>query len=146
VKRWAYFDTSAVVKLYVDEPGSAEVQALAGRNRAVSSAILSVEIVSALARRNRSGELSDQAMEKALESFRKDLPLLDLVEVTADIRTRAEAALLSFPLRTLDAIHIASALFMREVLASPRLLFITSDRRQHAGASEAGLAVHLVPT
>jgi len=146
VSRWAYFDTSAVVKLYVEEQGSAHVQSLARKNRPLSSVILSLELVSALARRKRSGDLSSEAQETALGNFRKDLPRFDLVELTSDIRRRAEAMLLMYPLRTLDAIHIASALFTREALSLPRLPFITSDRRQHEGALLAGLDVVLVPS
>ncbi len=146
MRGWAYFDTSAVVKLYVEEPGSEHVHTLSARNRPLSSVILSVEVVSALARRQRSGDLSGEARNAALGNFRKDLPSFDLVELTADIRQRAEAALLSYSLRTLDAIHIASALFMREALSLTGLPFITSDRRQQEGAVLAGLDVFMIPT
>ncbi len=146
MRSWGYFDTSAVVKLYVEEPGSDHVSDVARKYRLLSSVILSVEMVSALARRQRLGDLSGDARDIAVGDFRKDLLSFDLVELTAEIRQKAEAALLSYSLRTLDAIHIASALFMREALALPRLPFITFDRRQRAGAVLAGLDVLTVPS
>ena len=48
---WAYFDTSALVKRYVDEPGRREVQQLLRRHDCVTSAILPVELRGALRRR-----------------------------------------------------------------------------------------------
>lgn len=128
MRSWAYFDTSLVVKLDVEERGRDRVYALARRHRLLSSVILSVEVISALARRQRSGDLSVEAREIALRAFRRDLPSYDLVELTSEVRKRSETGLLSHSIRTLDAIHIASALVMREVLALPRLPFITSDR------------------
>ena len=48
---FAYFDTSVVVKGYVREPSSTMARALLRRHRCVSSAILRLEVVSALNRR-----------------------------------------------------------------------------------------------
>ena len=48
---WAYFDTSVLVKRYVEEDGAGQSRALLGRHRLLSSAILPVETLAALRRR-----------------------------------------------------------------------------------------------
>ncbi len=48
---YAYFDTSALIKRYVDEPGRPEVLRLLRKNQCVVSAVLPVEVRSALRRR-----------------------------------------------------------------------------------------------
>jgi predicted nucleic acid-binding protein len=55
---WAYFDTSALVKRYVNEAGRREALSLLRRHDVVTSAILPVEIRSALRRRASEGALN----------------------------------------------------------------------------------------
>jgi predicted nucleic acid-binding protein len=56
---WAYFDTSALVKRYVDEGGRREVLRLLRQYRVVTSAIVTVEVRSALRRRAADGALDE---------------------------------------------------------------------------------------
>lgn len=120
-----YVDTSAFVKLVVDEPESRALRSfLAGDpRRLVSSALLEVE--AARAARAVGGPVA-AAMSSMLGS-------LDLVEVTAAIRARART-LDPVGLRTLDAIHLATAL---EVDAREMLAY---DRRLAAAAELYGIA------
>ena len=55
---FAYFDTSVVVMRYVLEPSSTMARTFLRRYRCLSSAILPVEVVSALARRRAAGDLA----------------------------------------------------------------------------------------
>ena len=48
---YAYFDTSALIKRYVDELGRGDVVRLLRKNRCVVSAVLPAEVRSALRRR-----------------------------------------------------------------------------------------------
>jgi hypothetical protein len=48
------------VKRYIREPGSAQVVSLLGRHEFLSSAITPVEVLSALSRKRRDGDLSEE--------------------------------------------------------------------------------------
>jgi predicted nucleic acid-binding protein len=54
---WAYFDTSALVKRYTDEVGRRQVLQLLRQHECVASALLPVELRSALRRRVTDGTL-----------------------------------------------------------------------------------------
>ncbi|HEY9706764.1 MAG TPA: type II toxin-antitoxin system VapC family toxin, partial [Oculatellaceae cyanobacterium] len=73
----AYFlDSSALVKRYVPETGSAWIQAIADAatgNLLIISRITWVEVLSALARRQREGSLSDTDVDLIIQRFRYDL-------------------------------------------------------------------------
>ncbi len=136
----AYFDTSVIVKRYVAEPGSPGARALMQRYRVVSSALTPIEILSALTRRHAAGDLSDRDFAAILAGMDRDRHLWELVEVTALILGRAEDLVRAGVLRTLDAIHVASALVFESGVGI-QVPFITDDHRQRAGARQAGLKV-----
>ena len=74
---WAYFDTSALVKRYVDEPGRREVQQLLRRHDCVTSAILPVELRSALRRRVTERTLDGSRVSEILKRVVADRAVLD---------------------------------------------------------------------
>lgn len=124
-----YLDSSALVKLVVAEPESA---ALADRLRAwpqrVSSAVSLTELPRALRRAGFGAAERRRA--------RAVLARVSLVEV--DRRILVAAAALEPPaLRSLDAIHLATALAVREDLAA----IVTYDRRLRAAAELVHLEV-----
>jgi predicted nucleic acid-binding protein len=124
-----YLDASALVKLVVLEPeSSALVTFLGPRPDRLSSALLLTEIPRAL----RRAQLAGAARRRA----QRLLARLALVDV--DRRVLAAAAALEPPeLRTLDAIHLATALAVREDLAG----IVTYDRRLAAAAERLDLEV-----
>lgn len=138
----AYFDTSVLVKRYVNEQGAARARALLRSYRFLSSAIVPVEAVSALHRRRVAGDLSQSSFDAILVQLVKDRRYWSLVEVTSGVLERAETVIRETGVRTLDAIHLASALHVRATLVQPdlRLSFITADSVQHEAALRLGLA------
>jgi len=101
-----YIDSSALVKLVVPEPESDALRAeLAGWDRHVSSALARVEVVRACARVDeKAGRIAEQVVGA-----------LDLIAL--DERVLEEAALLRpVELRSLDSIHLASALLLGDAL------------------------------
>ena len=136
---WAYFDTSVIVKLYVEEVGSQEVGALVRRYRLLSSVLLPLEVSSAFARRKDSGELSPGDFRIGLGRFQDDRQFFEWVELTQAVRHRVESFLQTHAIRTLDAIHIASALVFKERAEIAALPFVTGDRRQLLAAQALGL-------
>lgn len=124
-----YLDTSAFVKLVIPEPETDSlVAALAGKVRLVASEILEVEALRAA--RRAAGESGATAARAQLAGVR-------LLPLTAPIRKLA-CELEPNTLRSLDAIHVATALDLGERLTC----MCTYDTRMTSAASEAGLLVH----
>ena len=124
----AYLDTSAFVKLVIDEAESAalesELQSLPDR---FSAAILATEVIRALRRKGR-GQHVGRARE-----------LLETTGLIAVDRTLLERAASVDPpiLRSFDAIHLAAALAIGEDLGA----FVTYDVRLAAAARANDLKV-----
>lgn len=136
----AYFDTSVLVKNYVQEPGSARARALLGRHRFVSSAIAPLEALSAFCRRRAARELSERDFAAILGRLARDRSYWELVEVSAQILDRAEELLQRTSLRTLDAVHLASVMTVRAV-SGISLPLVTSDTQQREVARQLALDV-----
>ena len=125
--RLAYLDTSAYVKLPLEEAGHEELRQEFSRwDGYVSSMLLGAEAIRACARKSSRGA---QDARLWLES----VALLPLDDSVLDIATS-----LSPPtLRTLDALHVATALSVRDELGA----FFTFDRRLAEAAAVHGLPV-----
>jgi predicted nucleic acid-binding protein len=138
--QFAYFDTSVLVKRYVREAGSKRAAELLRRYRFLSSAIVSLEALSAFSRRKAAGELSERSFDAILSRMRSDRDYWELVEPSAAVLNRSEEMINKAKVRTLDALHIASALMFQD-LSGLRVPFITADERQREGAQLVGLQV-----
>jgi len=109
-----YVDSSALVKIFISEDGSAEVQeTLRGREDLFISDLVVTEVISSAARRAREGSVSHETLEAlarvlldALENrvFRR-------LDLTAEVHREAERLILAlpFPMRAADALHLALA-------------------------------------
>jgi len=138
---FAYFDTSALIKRYVSEKGSARVVSLLRRHDLLSSAITPVEVMSALCRRKRNGELSDEDFAVTLSRVQGERTRWELVELGRTVLSRAEEIVQGIvPVRALDAIHVAS-LVTFQAASGTRIPFVTGDDRQREAAAYIGLDV-----
>ena len=138
---WAYFDTSALIKRYFDEPGRREVLRLLRRYDCVTSAVLPVEIRSALRRRASEGSLDPTRVPEIVKRVAADRVYWTLVAIASDVLVAAETLTAAHPLRALDAIHVASAQLFSARLADSKLIFVSADVRQTAAATAVGMAV-----
>ncbi len=136
----AYFDTSVLVKRYIREPGAARARSLMRRYRFLSSVIAPVEAMSAFCRRRAAGELSPLDYAAILRRMRADREYWELVEAAAPVLDRAEELIQQADLRTLDALHLASAMVLRAG-AGVNLPFVTADARQRDAARQMELEV-----
>ena len=111
-----YLDTSALVKLYAEEPGREEVENAVRKARVVAvSEIGYVEACSALARKEREGSLSADEHDEALEQLQQDYREVYLSRpVPGDVIARAGELVREYALRAYDAVHLATALVLRE--------------------------------
>lgn len=138
---WAYFDTSALIKRYVDEDGRREVLQLLRQHQCVTSQLVPVELRSALRRRVADGSIDARRVPQILKRFAADREFWALIEVTSDVLQAAEKLVAAHPLRTLDAIHVASAELFADRLAASELTFVSADARQTAIAAAIGMAI-----
>jgi uncharacterized protein len=125
-----YADTSAVAKLFIAEPQTADLRDwLDGLSEPslVSSALLSVELLRLL-------RLVNPASVRGAERFLATN--IDIVEITPPVLD--DATKMPPPrLRTLDAIHLATALDLGPSVD----VLLSYDRMLIEAASSAGLAV-----
>jgi predicted nucleic acid-binding protein len=140
---WAYFDSSAVVKVYVQENGRATVLRLLRLHEVVVSAVLPVEIRGALRRRAEENAIESSRLSGALSQLAADREQWNVLAVSTEILARAEEIVANYAVRTLDAIHIASAKEFAERLQS-RVPFISADHRQVVAAAAVGLTVQQI--
>jgi predicted nucleic acid-binding protein len=124
-----YLDSSAIVKLVVlEQETSALVSFLAAYPERASSGLARVEVLRALRRARASASQRRRASDV--------LSRIALLHVDDDILESA-AELESADLRSLDAIHVATALSIKEELTG----VVTYDERFSAAAKRAGLSV-----
>ncbi len=76
----AYFDTSVVVKRYINEPSSIRARELFRRFRLLSSAVIAVELGAAIRRRVNLGDITDAGMTAALRRINDDRVRWDLID------------------------------------------------------------------
>ena len=120
-----YLDSSAIVKLAVEEPESAALRRYLRRKRPlVSSALTRTEVLRALLLEGDEGVARGRAV----------LARLDLLRVN-DRVLNAAGVLMPADLRSLDAIHLATA----HELGSDLARVVTYDERMSQAARTVGL-------
>lgn len=135
----AYVDASALVKRYVAEPGTEDVEALLGAASAVGTAIVSrTEVTAALGRAARMEIVTREGASKARKLFAADWDFLLRLPVTEPLTLRAAGLAWDLGMRGYDAIHLAAALSWRETLGE-EITLATFDRELWRGARETGL-------
>ena len=105
-----YLDTSALLKLYVDEQESEFVRQAAEGARFIATSVLAyVEARAALVRRRHQGDLSPIDYRRLVRDFEADWSRYLTVEVSASILRESARLSEVHRLRAYDAIHLASA-------------------------------------
>ncbi|MGE0879825.1 MAG: type II toxin-antitoxin system VapC family toxin [Acidimicrobiia bacterium] len=133
-----YFDSSAFVKLVVEEDGTdLAVELWDGCDAAFSSRIAYPEVRAALAAAARNHDLDPAGLSAAKRAWARYWPAVRPVELTAAVERLAGDLSERHRLRGADAVHLASALS----LGDGGLLVATWDRRLGDGVVGAGLAL-----
>jgi predicted nucleic acid-binding protein len=136
-----YLDTSALVKLYVEEEGSSMVRQWVDDADTVATSIIAfVEARAAFARRHREKRISSAAHARLVRDFAADWDRYLVLEATQPLMRLAGRLAATHALRAYDAIHLASAKILREKLAEP-VFFASWDARLAAAARKEGLEV-----
>ena len=136
-----YLDTSALVKRYVQEPGSEEVSQVIAQAGVVGTCTLTrVEVTAALARATRTRSLSAKEAASAFTAFQSEWESFVRIDLTEVLLTRAVRVAWEQRLRGYDAVHLAAALFWQEMLGEP-VCVASYDRELWDAARHAGLEV-----
>jgi predicted nucleic acid-binding protein len=136
-----YLDASALVKRYVAEVGSVEVDRLIAQAGVAGTAAISrAEVAAALAKAVRVGTLARDEAEAALQVFRTQWVDLVRLQLTGVILAQADALAWDYGLRGYDAVHLAVVRFWQSSLGEAVTL-ATYDRQLWQAGGAAGLAV-----
>lgn len=133
-----YFDSSALVKLVVEESGSdLAADIWDGCEAAVTSRLAYPEVRAALAAAGRNHDLSDKDLDQAESAWEEYWASIRPVELTEAVADHAGQLASQHALRGADAVHLASALALREA----DLIMAVWDQRLHDGARAVRLRV-----
>lgn len=127
-----YLDTSALVKLYVREPGTEQVLRLVSRTASNQLAVLAlaqVEIRSALRRRERAGEIAGTVVTHLLERFQRHMEAVFLKQVITEATFDVACELVDrHGLFSFDAVQLAGYLALRTSAGTNTPVFVSADR------------------
>lgn len=138
-----YLETSALVKLYVKEPGTERLLRLAARTNNHRFAVLTlarVEMHSAIRRRQREGDIDGSVADRLLSQFEQHLESRFIKQVLNDSLIDLATSLVSRrALRAYDAVQLAGCLILRDNSSSDEPNFVCSDQRLLQAAEEEAL-------
>lgn len=137
-----YAESSAVLRWLLGTPDAPLLQAaLASAAQVVTSTLTSAEVGRTLRRLTASGILLAEARSAAWVRYQAAAARWSFYAVTDEVLDRAGGAFPSEPLRTLDAIHLATASLYAGQVESPSLLSVDLQVRQNA----RGIGLRLLP-
>jgi uncharacterized protein len=142
-----YVDTSALVRCYFpDEADHDELRAslLEGADPVVTSELTRVELASAISAAHRAGRVAEPAeLLATIDADCGEHGPIALLRLEPDKVLGVAATLVSeYPLRTLDALHLAVAsTTAAELAGSEPVVLVSRDQRQRAAATAIGMPV-----
>jgi len=131
-----FADSSALAKRYIADEKSEDFDGLLERAASLTVSVLCApEIISALCRHRRERTLTSSQYKLAKSALESDLADATVIQITDEVIWTCIHLLESSPLRSSDAIQIASA------IAWHADTFVSADSRQCAAAKASGLEV-----
>ena len=140
-----YLESSAWVKRYVAEPGSAVLHALLTYAQAqsvpmISSAWLGLaEVVAVLHRLAHRGELGRAALARLVQQLAADRRLVRLLSLKEADWAGVGELVVRHSLTAADAVHLQAALSWGTELGGDQVVFVSADRRLLRAARREGL-------
>lgn len=156
--RFFYFDTSVLVKGYIWEAGTSDVHEVLRELRAepptarvLASRIAYPEAMSAVSRREHSGRLTegeaDEITRRLLADFTGPVRPYIIIDPAPRLLHYAAELTRQYRLRTMDAVHLATALVTRYSLPDgAELLFGSADQKLNAAAQSESLEIFIPQT
>lgn len=127
-----YLETSALVKLYVREPGTDRLLQLASspsENHLAALAISVVEVRSAVRRRERAGDIDPRAATLILDRLQQDVEAKFLRQPLNDLVLDCALEMIDrYALRAYDAVQLGGCLALKTSLGTGSPIFVCSDQ------------------
>lgn len=138
-----YFDTSALLKLYVDERDSDDVRDLYSQAGFVCTHLIAyVELLAGVAKGRSLGRLSAEQQAQLLAEIDTGWRQVEVVEIDDALARRAGHLALRHVLRGFDAVHLAAAeRVMAETPGTAKFGFVGFDSRMRSAAKSLGMDV-----
>lgn len=142
-----YYDSSAIVKRYIDEKGSLGVrlQIRDEENTIYISSITRAEVAAALGKRYRLGDITEEQRKQIYSDFQTDVKTdYKIVEVNEQVISLAMDLATNNSLRGYDSVQLATALLLDRGLSMNRkgkINFVSADQNLCQIASKEGLVV-----
>ena len=132
-----YWDTSALVKQFIQEIGTDEALALRSDPPPHATATIAyTETFSAFRRRVRESALKESQYHEVVRRFLQDWSAYVRINLDESILERSRALLERYPLRTLDSIHLASAIELQDQLNEPSVVISADNQLLRASTAE----------
>lgn len=136
-----YCDTSALIKRYIEEEGTAVVDRLWSASLGIATSLVAfAETLAALSRKLREGILTETEYARALKVIKADFDSFILVSITPELNAAIARLVRRYPLRGFDAIHLSAALAIRDSGDIP-VQFACFDHLLNEAAMKEGLPV-----
>lgn len=133
------FDTTALCKRYIDEPGREQVLRVSAlASEVVVAGHCKAEIASAINRRRHEGCVASGDYARIMAALHEDFSEFTRLELDGSVEAFSIAAMERMPLPASEALHIGAAQTARVDL------FVTADARQARAAQAAGLKTELI--
>jgi predicted nucleic acid-binding protein len=127
-----YLDTSALVKLYVREPGTDSLLQLTKpefNHRFALLAIAPVEFRSAIRRRQRAGDIEKAVAVEIIDRFTQHIETKFIQQAMSEAVLDTASRLIDrYPLRAYDAVQLAGCLVLKAMSGKEDPIFVCSDR------------------
>ncbi|MBI5747239.1 MAG: type II toxin-antitoxin system VapC family toxin [Nitrospirae bacterium] len=134
-----YLDTSSIVKLYIEEAGTEAVRRWAGEAELLATCRIAYpELISALNRRLRGGDISRKEFRLLIDGFSKDwadFAIIDFDEIEAGHFAE------KYGLRGFDAIHLSALKLLKDRDNHISLAFSSFDQELNRAAASDGFTV-----
>ncbi len=135
-----YAETSAVLRwLFNEDAGEQILEDLQTSEKVLCSRLTLIEVRRVIHRAETESRISEAEAADLFTVFGQAVARWAVLEVAAEVARRAEGEFPVEPVRTLDAIHLASALFLRE--SFPDLQILSTDERVRRNALPLGFDV-----
>jgi hypothetical protein len=122
-----YFDSSAIVKRFLEEAGSAEVNnIIRGASLVITSKLTYPEILSAFTRKYKEGDIPKGKFLTVMDEFEKEWSCFMIIEFKDELFSLIKKLIVSHNLRAADSIHLSSALWLKHSVKED-ITFVTSD-------------------
>ena len=136
-----FVDTSALAKRYVNEAGSQWLRREVAQHKVLLAQITPVEMMAALGRRFRKGQISQFALYQSRRRFlvHRAQSQYQIVDLSVAIVEEAMRLAVVYELRAYDAAQLAIALSAAKGVDRTRFVFVTADSQLEAASVAEGM-------